>query len=231
MNPLLIGSVLEVAVFQAASVLNVAYNYAVFNRAVRNMAKMERKYAKQVKAFPIPEVGEKFGKLTFISVRAKANAFGRQISCLWKCDCGNIEAYPLFTVRRGTKVDCGCTGNAVKRKEMERLVGQRSSAGLITHTILEDGAWKVGINCAYCKKNFLEKWDKVRKHRLSNCGCMKVGKRPKMKFRPPTAEEVKEAIARFKANGGEIKKVEIKKEDYHTAVNSFEDDVTDFFGG
>lgn len=61
-------------------------------------------------ALALSEVnGVRFGRLTALRFSGRLNGRGRGIA-RWefRCECGNVRAFPLFKVRRGLITNCGC---------------------------------------------------------------------------------------------------------------------------
>lgn len=55
--------------------------------------------------------GQRFGRLV---VLRRAENMGRQTAWLCKCDCGNEKAVPMWNLRSGQTISCGCFADEVR---------------------------------------------------------------------------------------------------------------------
>ena len=55
--------------------------------------------------------GQRFGRLV---VLRRAENIGRQTAWLCKCDCGNEKTVPMWNLRSGQTISCGCYADEVR---------------------------------------------------------------------------------------------------------------------
>lgn len=127
-------------------------------------------------------IGQKFGKLTVISMRSDRGR-SNQIMYDCKCDCGNNHITSGESIRSGKSKSCGCNRKNPPNKENDRIFAvwkqlykstiekrNKKKYATITDIELNDFILLSKSNCFYCGSEPLNKAiDRYRKTNEERC--------------------------------------------------------------
>ena len=130
----------------------------------------------------VPQVGEKFGKLTMISERYKKSEGYVPYYAMFKCECGVVKEIPTrnITSKTDPTKSCGCLQKESARKgriiptigEVFNRLTVVKDLGVISTEASKRERSRVLVDCSCGNKGIEVRYDSLRDGSTRSCGCL-----------------------------------------------------------